>query len=273
MKTPYKITILVWACNIMLVIMTVAMIFGTVYYFKMPGLINNLSQFEHTAQESQSTFQFSQKLLSDNYIFERRVGSAKNKEEALFYFASANKLYQISLNDSIQLPANKINRELRPEESSFAGFTSKSIVVSQPAAPKPIRFAAPAVPLSSEDFISYARADVLLITVGLLFGMLFIWFLRKFITGLREPGFFTSQNSTNLKIASCAAIAAPLFYAAWQYWVRPDLFENYQFAGATEISTASGVPLIIFFFGLLLLVVAWCFDQGVKLQKEQELTI
>lgn len=283
MKSPLKISILVWICNILLVLMTVLIIAGTIYYFKMPGIINSISQFESALNQvpqangthsiTRGANRFTQNFLADNFTMERTIDREAGIDDVKYYFASVKNLYLISFSDSLNLGANKINRELSSNESSLLGFKQKSITVTQPAGNVPVRFAAPAISLEKDNFITHARSNVLYMLLSLLFGIVFFWFLRKFVAGLRDPFFFTHKNAFYLKVTAWLAIAAPFLLWIWNNYLRPNYFTDYQFTRATEVSSGFSLPAVMLLLGLVLLIIAWCFDQGVKLQKEQELII
>ena len=153
------------------------------------------------------------------------------------------------------------------------GLFQKRVNVTKPTGKIPVRYAGPAVSVEKEAFVFYARSNALSLLIVILYGMVFLWFLRKFISGLRVPGFFTRNNAFYLKITAWMAIVAPFLMWLWNSLIRPDLFADLQFANASEASSGFSQPLLMLLFGLVLLAIAWSFDQGVKLQKEQELTI
>lgn len=283
MKSPFKISILVWICNILLALMTALIIAGTIYYFKMPGIINSISEFESALNQvprangtqsiTRGANRFTQNFLGDNFTMERTIDQETGTDDVKYYFASEKNLYLISFSDSLNLRANKINRELSSHESSFLGLKKKSITVTQPAGTVPVRFAAPAISLDKDDFVTHARSNVLYMLLSLLFGIVFFWFLRKFVAGLRDPLFFTHKNAFYLNVIAWLTIAAPFLLWIWNSYLRPNYFTDYQFTRATEVSSGFSLPAVMLLLGLVLLIIAWCFDQGVNLQKEQELTI
>jgi len=270
MKSSISVKIVVWTCNLTLFVLALSFLIGLYYYAKLPSMIAPNIDSEGIVKSSYSV---SQNILGDNYLFERVIDQENGVDEENFYFASRKHIYEISSADSLVLSANKINRELSSSESSFFGFKKKTVTVTKPAGEVPVRYAAPAISLDKEEFISYARLNVLNLLFAILYGMVFLWYLRKFVTGLRIPDFFTRTNAFYLKITAWLAITAPFLMWFWNSIIRPDLFADFQFTNATEVSPGFGQPLLMLLFGLVLLAIAWSFDQGVKLQKEQELTI
>lgn len=270
MKSSISIKIVIWGCNIALVILALSFLLGLFYYAKFPSLIAPNIDLEGVIK---SSYQVSQNLMGDNYVYERVIDQENGIDEENYYFASAKNVYRVSFSDSLALSANKINQDLSSSESKYFGLIQKKTIVTEPAGDVPVRFAAPAVSLDKEKFASYARSNVLRILFVILYGMGFLWFLRKFITGLRNPGFFTRKNAYYLKLTAWLAIAAPFLFWLWNTLVSPDLFADLQFASASEVSTSFSQPLVMLLFGLVLLSIAWSFDHGVKLQEEQELTI
>ncbi|MDZ7683635.1 MAG: DUF2975 domain-containing protein [Fodinibius sp.] len=136
----------------------------------------------------------------------------------------------------------------------------------------PVRFVAPAISLQKEEYISMARSNVLFFILTLIYVFVFFWFLRKFIASLRTPAFFTRQNALYLYTTATLVLIAR-FLSGGGLPGYAQIFSEYQFTGASKIETGLDISIVLFFFGLILLVVGWCFDQGVKLQKEQDLTI
>lgn len=269
MKPSISVKIVVWSCNFALVILALSFLFG-LYYYSKSSLIAPDIDLEGVTK---SSYRVSQNLLGDNYIFERVIDQENGVDEENYYFASVNNVYRVPFSDSLGLSANKINRELSSSDSRYFGLFQIKSIVTEPAGELPVRYAAPAVSLDKEEFASYARSNVLRLLFVILYGMVFLWFLRKFIAGLRIPGFFTRNNAFYLKITAWMAIAAPFLMWLWNSLIRPDIFADLQFANASEVSSGFSQPLLMLLFGLVLLAIAWSFDQGVKLQEEQELTI
>lgn len=270
MKSSISVKIVVWACNLTLIVLAISFLFGLYYSVKLPSLMAPNIDTEGVVK---SSYRVSQNFLGDNYLYERVIDMDKGIDEENFYFASTENIYEISTADSLTLPAQKVNRDLSSEESTFFGLIQNKVTVTEPVGEFPIRYAAPAISLDREEFNSYARSNVLNLLFVILYGMVFLWFLRKFIAGLRVPNFFTRKNAFYLKITAWLTIAAPFLMWFWNLLIRPDLFADFQFTNASGVSSGFSQPLLMLLFGLVLLAIAWSFDQGVKLQKEQELTI
>ncbi len=270
MKTSISIKIVIWACNIALFLLVISFFAGTYFFAKLPSIVTtdvDLSGVER------SSYRASQSFLGDSYQYERVIDREKGIDEENYYFSSNRNLYRVSFSDSLAMQADKVNRELSSTESRYFGLLQKSTTVTESTDDMLVRYAAPAVPVSKESFISYARAHAISLLLVILYGAVFLWYLRKFIAGLRVPGFFTQTNALYLKITAWMAIAAPFLVWAWNTLFRPDLFADYRFKNATEVSAGLSLPLLMLLFGVVLLAIAWSFDHGVKLQKEQELTI
>ncbi|MCC5913401.1 MAG: DUF2975 domain-containing protein [Balneolaceae bacterium] len=270
MKSPFSIKIVVWACNITLVILALSFLFGLFYFAKLPSLIAPNIDLEGVAKTS---YRVSQSFLGDNYKYERVIDVEDGVDEENYYFTSLDNVYRVSFSDSLTLKASKVNQELSSSESSYFGLIQGRTIVAESTNGVPVRYAVPAVSLEKEVFVSYARTNSLSMLLVILYGIVFIWYLRKFIAGLLTPGFFTRNNAFYLKITAWMAIAAPFFMWLWTSLIRPDLFADLRFENASAVSSGLSQPLIMLLFGLVLLAIAWSFDQGVKLQKEQELTI
>jgi hypothetical protein len=269
MKTFDKFSILVWICNLSLALLAVAIIACSYYYTLIPGMVNMGSGSEGVTK---AAFRFSQSFLSDNYMFERVIDREKGINAENYYFASTRNLYELELADSVLINTNTVN-ELSSEDLGLGGLVTSNIVVTGPSASLPVRYAAPAVPLERDEFVSMARLSVLFTIISLLYLSLFIWFFRKFVSGLRTQSFFNQTNSRYLYTISGLVLLAPFLMWGWASRIRPDFFSDYQFANTTALESGSDLSVALMVFGIILLIIAWCFDQGVKLQKEQELTI
>ena len=270
MKSPIKFSILVWLCNVVMAAIIIFLILGGYYYTTIPGLANIPQDSDGVIKSASSV---SHSLLSENFIAERIINKEKEINSMRYYFSSTRNLYRVPISDSLSLSANKIDKELSSETSTYGGLFKRKITVTKPAGSMPVRFAAPAMSLQKEEYIRMARSKVIFFLLTLVYVFMFFWFLRKFIAGLRKPVFFTRQNAFYLYITSALVLIAPFLKWAWSNWIRTDLFSKYKFSGALEMPAGSELSIVLFLFGLILLVIAWCFDQGVKLQKEQELTI
>jgi len=270
MKLPNKFSILVWACNISISVLMIGLIASVYYYSVLPGIMD--SNIDSTGVEKASS-RISHSILSDNFTYERVIDTEAGIDTSLYYFSSTRNLYPIDISDSLTVETEVINRDLSTETTSWGGLLSKSFIVTESADPLPIRFAAPAIPLERDQYIELARSNVLYFIIVLLVTILFFGLLRQFIAGLRSPSFFTRRNAIYLYCTAALTLITPFLIWAWSSWLRPDLFSDYRIAGSRYFPGAPDLSLALLFFGVILLVIAWCFDQGVKLQKEQELTI
>ncbi|MGM0745773.1 DUF2975 domain-containing protein [Rhodohalobacter sp.] len=270
MKSSFTVKIVVWSCNLVLIILALSFLFGVYYTIKLPSLIAPNIDLEGVTNMN---YRVSQSFLGDNYIFERIIDRVNNIDEENFYFTSTDNVYRVSFSDSLTMKASKINRDLSSSESRYFGLIQNSTIVTESTDDFPIRYAVPAVSLEKAVFVNYVRSNALSLLFVLLYGMVFIWYLRKFITGLLTPDFFTRNNAFYLKITAWMSIAAPLLMWLLSTFIRQDFFVDLKFDNASEVSSGFSLPLMMLFFGLVILVIAWSFDHSVKLQKEQELTI
>jgi len=270
MQPSKKFTILVWACNIVLLLLSLIIIASSYYYTLIPGLIGLDNNFEGATKYSA---RITQDFLSDYYTFERVIDKEKGIDTEGYYFASTRNLYSIPIPDSVLIGASKIDQERSKSEMTFPDIKIKKVTVSNSAGKIPVRIASPAISLSKEKFQSLAQKNVLSFILVGIYTFIFFWFLRKFVSGLRTPNFFNETISRYLYICASMVTFAPVLIWGWTSWIRPDLYSAYVFENAKAIEQSSSLPTIRLFFGVILLVIAWCFDQGVKLQKEQELTV
>jgi hypothetical protein len=270
MQPSKKLTILVWACNLVLIVLSLIIIGSSYYYTLIPGLIGLENNFEGATKYSA---RITQNFLSDYYTFERVIDKGKGIDTEGYYFASTRNLYSIPISDSVLIVANKIDQERSKSDMTFPDIKINKVTVSKPVGNFPVRIASPAISLSKDKFESLAKRNVISFILIGIYTFIFFWFLRKFVSGLRTPNFFNETISRYLYICASMVTFAPVLIWGWTTWVRPDLYSAYVFENAKAIEQTSSLPNVLFFFGVILLVIAWCFDQGVKLQKEQELTV
>ncbi|HKL16580.1 MAG TPA: DUF2975 domain-containing protein [Balneolaceae bacterium] len=270
MNLPNKFSILVWACNLTLVILAIIIVASGYYYTLVPGLVGLDTNFEGATKYST---RISQNFLSDYYNFERVIDTEKGIDTEGYYFASLRNLYKVPISDSVMVDVSKINSELSSSEINLMGLQVKNLTVSKSAGKLPVRLIAPAIPLSRNEYKSMAQLNVVSFILLGVYTFAFVWFLRKFVSGLRKPDFFNRANSRYLYITASLVTIAPFLMWGWISWVRPDLHSEFLIENAEAVNASSSLPAALLIFGVILLAIAWCFDQGVKLQKEQELTI
>ena len=275
MKRPIKFSILVWACNLTLGILAIIIVASGYYYTLVPGLTGLDTNFLDTNFEGATKYstRISQNLLSDYFNYERVIDTEKGIDTEGYYFASLRNLYKVPISDSVMVEVNKINPELSSSEVKLLGLHVRNLTVSKSAGELPVRLFAPAIPLSRKEYKSMAQLNVFSLTLFGVYTFVFVWFLRKFVSGLRNPDFFNKANSRYLYITASLVTIAPFLMWGWISWIRPDLHAEYLIENAETVNASSSLPAALLIFGVILLAIAWCFDQGVKLQKEQELTI
>lgn len=270
MKSSYSLKIVIWSCNLVLAISAFSFLFGVYYCVKLPSMIAPNLDLEGVTSMS---YRVSQSFLGDNYIYERIVDRVNDVDEENYYFTSADNIYRVSFSDSLALSASKINWERSSVESKYFGLIQNSMIVTESTADVPVRYAVPAVSLEKEVFVNYARVNALSLLFIIMYGMVFVWYLRKFIVGLLSPDFFTRKNVFYLKITAWMAVTAPFLMWILSSFIRVDFFADLKFDSASVVSPGFSHHLLVLFFGFVLLAIAWTFEHGVKLQKEQELTI
>jgi len=270
MNLPNKFSILVWACNLIISVLMIGLIASVYYYSVLPGIMD--SNIDSTGVEKAS-IRISHSLLSDNFTYERLINKEAGMDTSLYYFSSIKNLYPIDISDSLTIETEVINRDQSSETTSWGGLVKKSSIVTESADPLLIRFVAPAISLERDRYIELARSNVIYFMIVLLIAIMFFGLLRQFISGLRSPLFFTRRNAIYLYCTAALTLISPFLIWAWSSWLRPDLFSDYRLSGSRSFDLTPDLSLALLFFGVILLVIAWCFDQGVKLQKEQELTI
>lgn len=270
MKLLNKFSILVWACNLIISVLMIGLIASVYYYSVLPEIMD--SNIDSTGV-GKATTRISHSLLSDNFTYERVINKEAGIDTSLYYFSSTRNLYPIDISDSLTVETEVINRDLSSETTTWGGLVSKSSIVTESADPLPIRFAAPAISMERDQYIELARSNIIYFIIMLSVTIIFFGLLRQLIAGLRSPSFFTRRNAIYLYCTAALTLITPFLIWACSSWLRPDLFSDYRLAGSRSFPDVPDLFLALLFFGVILLVIAWCFDQGVKLQKEQELTI
>ncbi|MCC5925499.1 MAG: DUF2975 domain-containing protein [Bacteroidetes bacterium] len=156
--------------------------------------------------------------------------------------------------------------------SNLRGLASVNMKIFNRSESVPVRIGHPGIPLTVDEF----KREVRILAVGLALTMIYLivvmWYIRGFITGLRNMTFFTEDNLRKLNIAAIMLTVGPLLYGLFSIIFIPQYPDVYN-ASSWETGPYINNGVIVFLFGLLLLAISWCFRYGVDIQKEQEFTV
>jgi len=104
MQRPIKFSILVWACNLTLVILAVIIVASGYYYTLVPGLVGLDTNFEGATKYST---RFSQNFFWDYFQYERVIDTEKGTDTEGYYFTSLRNLYKVPISDSVMVDVSK----------------------------------------------------------------------------------------------------------------------------------------------------------------------
>ena len=96
--------------------------------------------------------------------------------------------------------------------------------------------------------------------------------MRSFIKPVREEKYFDKPNSKRLKIVSYVLMVAAPLIGLLRYILGLDLINS---ANLSKFNLKATFDLNLEFIvaGLIILMIAKAFDIGIRMQKEQELTV
>lgn len=99
-----------------------------------------------------------------------------------------------------------------------------------------------------------------------------IYYLRQFVATVKDARPFDTANSSRLRsIAMIVMITGPIF-GVLQFIFSRNVIDLSSFASAGLHPTLD-LHLVTVLLGLVILVIAAAFDAGIKMQKEQDLTV
>lgn len=270
MKAPLKVNVLVWVTNILLVLLVLATIFILLAgfwasHFMVPG-----SDEMRGAQRYSSSISF----MGDKYLYEREMNLGTGLDNEYFFLLDPDKSYQFSVSDSVVFHTRIVDKEPSAIERRSLGLIrtfERGHGVEGEEVAVPLLVGHPGIPFSRVEFIQRIRLELLFRFLSLCYAFSVLWYLRRFVKGLQQMNFFTAKNAVNLKVTSIMIIIAPFLESIWRNTTAIKGLQTYQASEfmSGEVEFMFGTLL----FGMVLWVIAWCFDQGVEMQKEQELII
>ncbi|PWN07768.1 DUF2975 domain-containing protein [Rhodohalobacter mucosus] len=268
MKSNITTTALIWICNIALAVLLIALSVSGYYMFNNPlQPINNPSLDGVNSFHSMKMFN----LAGRHYYYQKKLNPETSEIVELYYYVPEKISYNYSPDDAPVVTAQKLNPKL--SDTNWLGLRTVSVYTDPTEIP--LLNVTPGIEISREDFIRYVRMDFFgwMAIAGYL--LILVWVLRKFVSGLKTGVFFTRKNSLNLRITGWMVVAAPVFHYIWLKLTDPSNNWVYSLeeASMSKIPQELSFGIEIFIAGLILLVIARAFDEGVRLKKEQELTV
>lgn len=267
MKSNFTKTALIWICNITLAILFIAIAVAGYYMFKNP-----VQPQENLKLEGMTSYKYSQKLnlAGSLYFYQNRLDSPSSQLNEYYFYVPERTSYLFEPDKAPVVSARKLN----PELSDTTWFGLKTVSVYTDQAEVPLLNVTPGVEISREEFIRFVRMDFFGLMVMAGYILIVVWVLRKFVSGLSSGDFFTKKNALNLRITGWMIVAAPILHFIWVGYMAPSLNIVFSIEGASfEELPIAPFEIEIFIAGLILLVIAKAFDEGIQLKKEQELTI
>lgn len=268
MKSNFTTTALIWICNITIAVLLIAIAVAGYYMFNSP-----IQPVKSPRLDGATSYQSMQmiNLAGRHYYYQKKLNPETREIVESYFYVPEKTSYNFSLDDAPVVSAQKLNPEL--SETNWLGLRTLSVYTDPTEVP--LLNVTPGVEISRDEFIRFVRVDFfgLMGMAGYL--LIVVWVLRKFVSGLKSDAFFTKKNALNLRITGWMVVAAPILHFIWVKFTDPSLNVVYSIeeASMSKIPQASSFGIEIFIAGLILLVIASAFDEGVRLQKEQELTI
>lgn len=268
-KAPKRITALVWLVNISIAILVLGFALAVAVLITFPRLVDHSPNLTGATQYS---FNAHTTLLGRSYRYEYRLDGPDREPVQQVLKFDRRILFQFSVRDSATVNLARLDDEHSTVTSHFGGIVQNKVMVYGRSEPVPLRIGHPGIPLTVDEF----KREVRILAVGLALTMIYLivvmWYIRGFITGLRNMTFFTEDNLRKLNIAAIMLTVGPLLYGLFSIIFIPQYPDVYN-ASSWETGPYINNGVIVFLFGLLLLAISWCFRYGVDIQKEQEFTV
>ena len=266
MKSSIVTTSLIWICNIALLILLLALFLSGWYTIRGP-LIPDIDR-EFT---SSTSFSITNSVAGRHFIYQFVYDADADQRNEYHYYVPANQIFRFKPDDAPYVDASVMDPDL--SESEWFGLKSLNIYAGKEKG-VPLLGVIPGYNLDRENFVKAERLHQLFMVLSFTFLLVLFWFLRRFLTGLRKAGFFTNSNALNLRITSWLVFSAPFLHYLWLWFIEPAIAEQIRIEGASlALMPGGGFRFELLIAGLILILIAKAFDQGVKLQQEQDLTI
>ena len=267
-KPPKRITILIWIANIFIVLFGLGFILTIVITTQFPRLTDHNPNLEGATKYS---FSASSNFFGTTYFYEHRLDDPEVGPTTSLLRIDTDRLFKFTPQDSaiVNLPV-RID-SLSQSESRFAGLVQNSVTVHRNEDVL-LRVGHPGTPITSDQMKSEIRSHSIIMALSMIYLGVVTWFLRGFISGLRNMSFFSADNLQKLNIAAWMLTVGPLLSGLYGLLFIPSADDVYR-ATAWQAGFSLDVQPVVMLFGLLLLAITWCFRYGVEIQKEQEYTI
>jgi hypothetical protein len=268
MKPPCTSAVLIWICNIALAVFLIT----TVFYLYMTVIGYDFFDMESDEMNGFETVTtMSQSMFGNTYYFQSVYDAESDTRKEHYYFVPGNLVYKFSPDKAPMVNAQKLQEDL--SSSEWFGFRRLSVYADPTEVP--LILATPGIELADGSELNRLfRLGHLSYAGYALYLILLFWFVRRFLTGLKTNKFFTVHNSFNLRIAGFIVLAAPFLHYLWYKLIEPAPEVLFRIQGASLHGPLNYIfKFELLIAGLILVVISKAFDYGVKLQKEQELTI
>lgn len=268
MKASITTSALIWVCNLTLLVTSLFVVLNI--YSATQG-INPFDMDSDEMKSISSITTVSPTIFGSAYYFHSVYDSENDTRKEYFYFVPGNMEYKFEIESAPRVTAQSLDEEL--SETDWLG-NSRLNVFKDPAE-VPLILAKPGFQIEDAETLNRMyRIGSISIIGYLVYMIVLIWFIRKFVHGLQTNSFFTQKNVFNLKIISLMVLGAPFLDYLW-FLIIEQLPETLlSIEGASLYSSAGySFKFEMLLAGLILIVISTAFEHGVKLQKDQELTI
>ena len=268
MKASITTTVLIWVCNFTLLM---ASLFVVHNIYRASQGFNPFDMDSDELGSFSTITTASPTIFGSTYYFHSVYDSESDTRTEYFYFVPGNMEYKFDMESAPRVTAQSLDEEL--SETDWLG--NRRLNVFSDPAEVPLILAKPGFEIEDgETLTRMYRIGSISIIGYLVYMIVLIWFIRRFVLGLKTNSFFTQKNVFNLKIISLMVLGAPFLDYLW-FLIIEQLPETLlSIEGASLYSSAGyAFKFEMFLAGLILVVISTAFEHGLKLQKDQELTI
>lgn len=265
MKFPYKISVLIGVCNITLFLLATAAVISLIYTVQGPYVPESEQEFKGV-----TSYKTSQYLLGRQYVYQMWYDAENQIRQEYAYYVPGHQSYHFAPKEAPGIKGKKMDPDLSRSEM----FGLKSLKVFTDEISIPILAGSAGIELEKDQLIRLMRLNYFSVVLASLYLCVLFWYIRRFVTGLKDPSFFNSDNAKNLHVAGYMVLITPFLHYVWYFLTDPGFSQTFLIEGASRLGVGQAVfQYELLIAGLIIVIFAWAFEQGVKLQKEQELTI
>jgi len=268
MKASITTTALIWLCNLTIII-TALFVAHNIY-----RSTQGFNPFDMDSDEMKSVSSIttaSPTIFGSSYYYHSVYDSENDSRTEYFYFVPGNMEYKFDIVSAPRVTAQLLDEEL--SKTDWLGNRRFSVFAD--SAEVPLILAKPGFEIEDGETLNRMfRIGSISIIGYLIYIIVLIWFIRRFVLGLKTNSFFTQKNVFNLKITSLMVLVAPFLDYLW-FLIIEQLPETLLSIEGASLYGSAGYTFKIemLLAGLILIVISTAFEHAVKLQKEQELTI